>query len=46
MTYDKSDIEQFHKSKCAYMKSASGDISWVEGADTIQISPTLKVSNL
>ena len=45
MTYDKNDIASLHKSRRTHVETASGEISNVEGASTVQISPTLKVSN-
>ena len=45
MTYDRSDFETFHESRRTHVETANGEISRVERAGTVQISPTLKVSN-
>ena len=45
MTFDKSDFESFHKSRRTHVETANGEISPVEGAGTVQISPNLKISN-
>ena len=45
MTYDASDITEPTKPGKAYIQTASGEVSTVEGAGTVNISSTLKLSN-
>ena len=45
MSYDRSDFEELTKSKRIYIETANGEFTPVEGSGTIQISPSLKISN-
>ena len=45
MSYDRADFGELTKSKRIYIETAGGDLVPVEGTGTIQISPTLKISN-
>ncbi|XP_076946788.1 uncharacterized protein LOC143618461 [Bidens hawaiensis] len=45
MTFELSDIVSSSKPKIDYIKTANGGIVSVKGGGTIEISPTLKLSN-
>lgn len=45
MTFDKNDILEFSKPLRTHVQTASGALTCVEGAGTIEISPTLRLQN-
>ena len=45
MTPDRRDFIIFDEGTQSYIKNASGELITVEGSDTIEISPTLRLMN-